>query len=167
MFFIRALKLRRQARARMLFRFWDGSRWRYGDPFRIWRRIVNDEKFNVQNHGPLADAGMEPETTYCIEAVCAAFGVEQFSDQTGRGLTDQELLDLLAQLANYLNALKKNTASGPISPAPTDSPSCNSSPTSEQAATSSQSDYGSTSTAPKPVEPTSSCVASKEPSAPP
>jgi hypothetical protein len=105
----------RRLRQRGLFRFWDGRRWRYADPFKCWREINNHEKLNMESMADDIDAGNEPETSIALNAVCEVFGVERWSDKTRRGLTDSELLNLLADFQEFLELLKKSGSPGPTS----------------------------------------------------
>lgn len=104
-------KRRTMAAHRDIFEFWDGQAYRNIDPWRAFRDIRDDAKFNLEEHPELiADSGAEPETTYMALAVCRAFGVERFDGK--KGLTDQELMELLTDLVIYLRDLQKKTDFG-------------------------------------------------------
>lgn len=113
--FLFDLWTRWKLRKRLLFRFHDGSRWRYADPLRVVRAYDVHPKLNVAEMAPLVDAAKEPETTIFVEATCEIFGVQRWDGR--RGLADHELLNLYEQFGAYIVALKKNT-----SPPPTSSP---------------------------------------------
>jgi len=110
----------RNLRKRALLRFHDGTKWRYADPFRAWREMVNPSAcgFNLAEHGPLVDQGLEPYTTQCVEAICKVFGLKRFDQATGEGVTDWEALSVAHQLRDYIDEVKKNTNGSPITPAP-------------------------------------------------
>lgn len=121
---IRAWFTERNATSRRsLFRYWDGGKWRAGDPFAIWRALANHPKLDLDTMAPMADAGKEPETTILIEAFCEVFDVQRWDEKAQTGLTDWEIMNLLVELQTYFSNLKKNTSPGPTSPAPTDSES--------------------------------------------
>jgi hypothetical protein len=117
---ISLLSRRRRLKSRNLLRYWDGRRWRYGDPFRIWRQLQGHPKCNIETMAPLAEVGQEPETTIVVEAIAEVFGVPRWNDATGEGLTDLECLDLLSGLVEWFDGLKKNYSRGLTSLPPTD-----------------------------------------------
>jgi hypothetical protein len=99
---------RRRLGGRGLFRYWDGSRFRYGDPAVIWRSLLNHPRMNLETMIPLAEQGQEPEATIVTEALCEIFDVQYWDGQAG--LTTWEVMDLVPQFEDYLTALKKNTS---------------------------------------------------------
>lgn len=111
---VQYLTASRRLRQRGLFSFWDGSRTRYADPFKVWREIANHQDLNLESMADEIDRGAEPETSIAVTVICQAFAVERWSDETHRGLTDSELLNLLADFQAHLEALKKNGSPGPI-----------------------------------------------------
>src|SRR5262245_33937881 len=92
----------------VFFEYFDGQRWRKGDPFRIFRALVNDKDFDAENHKPLALAGREPEAAWFVAAVCRAFDVTQWDEATGQGLTQEELFWLYGEFAEFTSAEKKS-----------------------------------------------------------
>ena len=78
-------------------------------------------KFNLETMGDLVEHGAEPETTIAAEAICEVFGVTRWDDRAKTGLIDWELIALMDQFHQHLEALKKKPSPGPISPEPTDS----------------------------------------------
>lgn len=107
-----------------LLRFYDGRRWRYGDPFAIWRVLQNQPTtMQVGYLEQFIPTGKEPECSQLIELTCQAFGATRFDPQTEQGLTDSEVIQLLFTFARYVADVKKNISPGPISPGPTDSES--------------------------------------------
>lgn len=105
----------------MLFRYWDGRRWRRADPFRLWRELFARNSI-ADLYGPAVE-GREPETTELLERLCQVFGVQRWDERTRQGLTDWEIFSLLGQFHEYLEALKKSISPGLISPPPGDSAS--------------------------------------------
>lgn len=102
------------------FQYFDGQRDRFGDPFAIWRAIASHPTVNFADAASAIDEGREPETTQAIVALCEIFGVTRWDEATGTGLTDWEVANLFGDFSDYLDALKKNTNSGPISSAPSE-----------------------------------------------
>lgn len=135
---------RRLKNRRSLFRYWNGERDVYGDPFYIWRQILNHPKFNAETMAFLVDEGSEPETTICVEAMCEIFGVQRWDSDTQSGLTDMEIIMLLDSFDAYLSGVKKNSSTGATSSPPTDSESSTSTEAPKEA-TSSSSGANSTS----------------------
>jgi len=111
---------RRRLKGRGLFCFHDGQRYRYVDPLRMWREIECHEKFNLETDPPLVAARQEPESSHFISAMCEAFGIERFDDETHRGMIDEELMELFVKLADFLGAVKKNIDTGQTSPPDTE-----------------------------------------------
>ncbi len=113
---------RRRLARRELLRFWDGTAFRYGDPFLLWRRMKHHDKVEIDAElWTAANDGSEPETTQLVEIVAETFGVAHFDGE--KGLTDWEVLDLYAGLLDYLVELKKKHNPTPTSSPPTDSES--------------------------------------------
>ena len=108
---------------RGLFRYHDGERWRYSDPFAVWRSILNHPTFNIETMAHEIDAGAEPETTICIEAMCEVFDLKRWDKYSNTGLTDWQVLAILDQFDGYLTSVKKNFNRGQTSSAPTASES--------------------------------------------
>ena len=103
---------RKIEQARLIFEYFDGQQWRYGDPFALWRALVNHETFNLTNHLPAVDRGEEPESTIAVEAITEVFGLVRWDSRGGRGLTDGQVIDILTELAVYLEELKKKRSPG-------------------------------------------------------
>jgi len=101
---------RRRLRGRGLFRYHDGRRIRYADPALLWRKLLNDPRLDFEVMLPLADQGKEPEATTVGKVLCEIFEVEPWDDTRRTGLTSWEVLDLVRQFDEYLDALKKNTS---------------------------------------------------------
>lgn len=121
--FVSAIARRRRQRKRELLRYFDGRRWRYGDPFALYRAIAAHPTLNLEAQAPLIDLGQEPETSIAVEAIAEVFGLQRWNAESGAGLTDWEILDCLEQLNRFLLGVKKNTNGQPISSPPTESAS--------------------------------------------
>ena len=147
--------IRNRARRRQnIWRFFDGRRWKWVDPYRIWRGIINHPHFNLADL-PLIEQGEEPQTTIGIEAVCELFGIQRWSPERGDGLTDEEILAVLVDFLEYLEDLKKKrsplqTWRPPTEPQSSAPPECPE-PTMPQSAA-----CGCSSAEPKPAKPAES-----------
>lgn len=151
----------RQARrlaGRGLFRYVDGyGHAVYGDPFRIWRELSNHPQLNLEAMADEIDQGAHEETTIAVNAVCDVFHVHRWNGTDG--LTDEELLRLLASMIDWLNAVKKNSSPGLTSSLPMASASSKA-PAVPAEPTNPPSDSGSTATASTPARPSASSVPS-------
>ena len=116
-----------QNRNRAIFHYWDGSKYRTIDPMVAYRELDLHSEFDWETHPLLIDPpeGESADTRLSVEAmgitadaVRTAFHVPLYED--GRGLTEGELVNLLTEYAEWMNALKKNTRPLPISPEPTE-----------------------------------------------
>jgi hypothetical protein len=114
-------------RRRQTFRFFDGQRWRRGDPFRIWRALENHDRLDMESMHQDVDAGVEPACTIAMEAICEVFEVERYNSETGRGMLDWELSNMLAMFIYYISDLKKKQSPGSMPSSPTGS-ECSTSP---------------------------------------
>lgn len=108
---------RRLQRA-LLFSFWDGQKVRRVDGERLWRAL----RANKTLTDPLIEAAVQRDDPAAVETYLAAaaelFGVERYDPQTGRGLTDAELAQLLVRFAEWV-AQKKTTPVSSPTPSPT------------------------------------------------
>lgn len=123
--FVRGRMLRRG-----FFRYWDGRRWRYADPFALWRTLAGEPALERIAE---AEAGVEPAAGQALGALAAIFQARRYGDTETRrhgegetsvvsvspclplsvsGLADWELLDLLRQFEAHLELLKKTTDPG-------------------------------------------------------
>ena len=109
-------EIERWQQQRLLFRYWDGKTVRAIDPFRVYREVRADKSVDLETIGPSVDKWEEPATTQMIDLICRVFGVTRFDDKTGEGLTDPELLNLFADLNDYLDYVKKKCNLGPTLP---------------------------------------------------
>lgn len=125
-------------RGRMLrrgfFRYWDGQRWRYADPFALWRTLAGEPALERIAE---AEAGQEPAAGQVLAALAAIFAARRYAQSSegegiekpeariqnsdsrilnsgfpSAGLADWELLDLLRQFEAHLELLKKTTDPG-------------------------------------------------------
>jgi hypothetical protein len=147
-------RLRKLIRTRAIFKYHDGERTRYGDPFAIWRTLTQDPVINLERIQPDIDKGKEPETSQFIALVRKAFDVKPFDEATGTGLTDWQTMELVGLLRDYTVAVKKNSSPGPTSPASTESAS-STGPAAPSEPTNSSGDSTSTSPGSVPGGPTS------------
>jgi len=100
---------------RLLFRYWNGTKIVAIDPFRVYREVVSEKTIDFDTIGPMVEKWEEPATTLLIDLICRVFGVQRYDSETEKGLTDPELLNLFADLNDYLDYVKKKCNLGPIS----------------------------------------------------
>lgn len=128
---------------RNLFMFWDGRKWRSDDPLAIQLRIETHPTCRWDVHPVAAERGDVEAYKITMQAICDVFKVPMYQPEVGAGLTHNELMALLAQYADYIDALKKNIGPLPTWRAPSDA-------TSEQSSGTTTSDSsGSASTPPE------------------
>lgn len=105
-------RLRRQARRRQIFRFWDGERIRGIDPLAVIRGLAEHPTFDASVHPVEArchDYSIANRAYKIIaDAVSDVFGVQSYDGATGKGLLEAERATLYAEFQEYISALKKN-----------------------------------------------------------
>lgn len=111
------LKAKRRNKHRAIFPFWDGKRDRQADPMAVYRRLVKHERFNLQTHPALVEAGDLDAMECAATATRDAFGIDGFE---AGGLTDTECLDLMVEFFVWVDDVKKNISTLPTSPLPTE-----------------------------------------------
>ncbi len=109
-------KLRRR---RELFCFWDGSKKRKLDPLTTWRAIHGDDEFRPDVHPELAEEGDAESLAVLLRAIKRAFKVEDYNEETGKGMTEAEQIVLYTSFCWYLDGIKKNISPSVISPSST------------------------------------------------
>lgn len=114
---------RRRMRGRGLYGFWSPAeaRWCWVDPLQAYRRFTANPAIVPERHFPMAERGIEPETSELLDAIADAFAVKRFDGRCG--FTDAELLNLWGDFGAWLDAQKKTSSRGPTSPEPTESES--------------------------------------------
>lgn len=109
-------------KGRKLFRYFDGGKWQYRDPFALWRALFTDPNApDLEKALDAVRAGKEPETSNTLNWLAKQFGVARWNQEKGSGLTDGEILDLLDSFGQYLDEQKKSTESTPTLQEPTGS----------------------------------------------
>ena len=146
-------RLQSMLEARDIFEYHDGEKIRYGDPFAIWRGLTQDPEINLERISPDVDAGKEPETSQFLDLIRRVFGVQQFDEATGTGLTDWQTLALVNHLRAYTKVVKKNSNSGQTLPESTEPRSSNG-PAPRNETTNASGDSTSTPAASEPEKPT-------------
>jgi hypothetical protein len=110
-------------RDRIVFRYFDGRKWRVGDPFSLWRKLAHHPTVDLQTAAPMLDEGQEPESSQMLDALADVFGLHRLDSKSGDGLTDWEIKGIFLGFSAYMQGLKKSTESGPAPSPPTDSAS--------------------------------------------
>ena len=103
---------RKRLKGRRIYRFFDGICERSIDPAVVWRSLCEDPELDMGLHFKLADEGDVKAIATVAKAARNAFSVVEFQDLGQArtvGLTEPELLGLVADFCGYLDALKKNT----------------------------------------------------------
>ena len=106
-FFARVLN-----RHRLLFRFWNGSRFVSSDPFILLRKLLNTDKFDAEMDLKKLEI---PDPKIVSEKIgFIAEGVREIFDlppyEKG-GLTELECVQLLMEFSEFLDRIKKNGTS--------------------------------------------------------
>ena len=105
----------------MLFRYFDGHKYCFADPYRVFRQIKEHKKFDLDAMADAIDQGDHEATELAVSTICEVFGVKRFEGSNGAGLTDTEMVGLLSDLLGYLEEVKKKYDPGPMSPSPMES----------------------------------------------
>lgn len=102
---------------RLLFRYWNGSRFVHEDPFVLMRRLLTKEDFDVDTELKrleIPDPKKVIETLQHIaNAVRKIFEIPDFPDG---GLSELECVNLLKTFVDWADQLKKNGVTKQISP---------------------------------------------------
>lgn len=110
-FFARALN-----RHRLLFRYWDGSRFISSDPFVLLRKLTNTDKFDMEADLKMLSVHdvkiITQKVGYIAEGIREIFGLKNF--ESG-GLSELECVQLLLMFRDFLEGVKKNGGSSLIS----------------------------------------------------
>lgn len=150
-------------RRRNLFQFFDGTRYRRADPWVIYRQLYNDDEFVIgkEPNDPadmLTDAMNleEPAFSKCVACGHRALGTQPFDGK--RGLSEVEVVSVVADFLVWIDALLKKNGTLSISLPPTASisspgPECPADPTSSPLSSTSMP------TGSIPAEPSSSSTA--------
>lgn len=106
---------------RGIFHYWDGQRWRNGDPIVLTRSLMSHPVFDW-DADPVKIADPDPAVSMpAIEMVSNTvreiFDIPHF---VNGGLTETELCQLLWAFQTYLATLKKNGSGPQTSPPPTE-----------------------------------------------
>lgn len=105
------LRRRRLARAGYLFRYFDGTAYRYEDPLKLYRAILHHPA-GLFDLAPAVDQGKEPETSQFLAALCEIFSVRRYDAVSGEGLLDGEILRLFEDFCTFLAEWKKKLPPG-------------------------------------------------------
>ena len=99
-------------RHRLLFRFWNGSRFVSSDPFILLRKLLNTDKFDAETDLKkleIPDAKIVTEKIgFIAEGVREIFELPPYEKG---GLTELECVQLLMEFSEFLERIKKNGTS--------------------------------------------------------
>lgn len=99
--------------------YYDGIQQRYCDPTRAYRILYlgTDGEFN--NHAAHSQSDSLSVRWYAVDKLVGpareAFGILPFDVQTGIGVTDDDVMDLLAEFTRYLAQKKSKAGTSPDS----------------------------------------------------
>lgn len=118
--FFRWWRQHRRARARGIFRYHDGTKWRLADPIAVQRACDLHPSWI-----PKADLGLmcqpgrmgQQAAQRGIEALREIFGIPPLEQG---GLTEEEIWEVWIAFCDFLGELKKNSKMPPIGSPPTD-----------------------------------------------
>lgn len=106
---------------RGIFHYWDGHRWRCGDPIVLARGLMSHPVFDwdsdpqkISDPDPIISSAAIGTLANTVREV---FGVPSFSDG---GLTEAELCNVFWGFQDYLANVKKNGSGPQMSPLPTE-----------------------------------------------
>lgn len=108
---------RRRERERAIFHYFDGLHERTADPLAALLAMRSDEKFDLETHGTLVDAGDLEAIEIAAGAMRRVFDLPPFEHG---GPTNAECVSLLYDFVEFLDALKKNGNGSVTTPPPTD-----------------------------------------------
>lgn len=96
----------RRLRKALLFTYWDGERLRNEDGERLWRRLRTNKTLT----DPVIEAAVQKDDPGAVEtyldATAELFSVKRYDPETGEGLTDTELAELLVRFLNWVSQKK-------------------------------------------------------------
>lgn len=95
-----------------IFRYWDGTKWSFADPIVVLRNINDDPDFSYDKHWLAAVQGNVDDVGVVAKAVYRAFPATPLvsGNADGKGLTEAECVNLLADFLYYCEEVKKNTS---------------------------------------------------------
>ena len=82
-----------------------------GDVLTLYRKIIHHEA-DIVSLLPAVDNQQEPETTQFLEAVTEIFGLTRYDENSGKGLTEWEIIAVFMRFLEHLNELKKKVLPG-------------------------------------------------------
>lgn len=109
---------RRRLRRRNIFTCTINGRLKAIDPWRCYRALLAHPLFVELDSDDACQRAADGEEPYCtnvLVALCDSFGLERMDD-TGRGMTDEEIFAFFADMHEYMEDLKKKRSRGLTSP---------------------------------------------------
>jgi thiamine pyrophosphate-dependent acetolactate synthase large subunit-like protein len=102
-------------RRRGLFRYHNGRRWVYADPLPLYRKVLK-EADQLVVLGAAFDQQKDPEASEFVQKLAEIFELTRYDPQTGRGLTDAEVVAVFQQFDAFLREIRENFFPGSTSP---------------------------------------------------
>ena len=109
---------KRRLRDKSLFRYFDGKRQRYGDPWALWRKLSKNPTAELATLAAGMEAGDVADAELFLRIVADVFGLHRWDDVRQWGLLDWDVRDIFDRFCDYIADVKKN-----FSPPPTPTPS--------------------------------------------
>lgn len=106
-------------RRRKIFKYWDGVKWQYTDPLKVWRAIMTHPTFDPESTGPAFDRGDEEAWKTVLGISQDVFHVVPFVKPGQLGLTEQETILVFKRFLVYCDDLKKSIRTIPTTQPPT------------------------------------------------
>ncbi len=101
-------------RRRGLFRYHNGQRWVYADPLPLYRKVLK-EADQLVVLGAAFDQQKDPEASEFVQKLAGIFELARYNSETGRGLTDAEVVAVFQQFDAFLREIRENFFPGSTS----------------------------------------------------
>lgn len=92
---------------RKIFKFFDGAHNRLADPLKVFLYLKSHPEFKIESDPKLADLGHPGAIRRMVQAAREAFQIHELANG---GLTDGEVLDVLAAFIGYMEDVKKKSS---------------------------------------------------------
>lgn len=115
-------------RRRFLFRYHDGRKRTAADPLVLYRRLLKHGEELVVSAAAF-DRQQDPEAEEFIRRLAEIFALVRYDPETGRGLTDAEIVAVFERFNGFLREVRERFFPGSTSP-PTSAGGSSAAPTS-------------------------------------
>lgn len=101
-------------RRRGLFRYYNGQRWIDADPLPLYRKVLK-EADQLVVLGAAFDEQKDPEASEFVAKLAEIFELSRYNPETGKGLTDAEVVAVFQQFDAFLREIRENFFPGSTS----------------------------------------------------